>query len=197
MKLFFILSLFVIVCPAYAGESDYHFKTIFKNQNNLNQFTGDVIKSHEFESKSEVKEYLDASTQGLFFHNFVTNTPLISEMIYQTSKNPDSIAALLGISIKTNELIYFSVGMLFSFILAYFLGDFQFHFKPFGMARTFYLPFRLLIVNGFRFVLFVQLFGENISPILKVYMQSLDVVKLDHQNLYIFSSFMQDFFNVL
>lgn len=197
MKTVILFFIFILSPGIYAQEKDFHLKSIFKDQKSLEDFTTKLMAAQKFDSAEQVNAYLDEATQGMFFHDYVVKTPLISEFFYQLSNQPAAIASAISIFITPNNLLIFFLGMLFSFMAAHILADFQYHFKPFGLGRMLYFPLRVSAVNVFRLWLVVHCFGTNLKPLTQVYFQSLSVVRLDHQNLYIFSNFLKDLISVI
>jgi len=175
-------------------KKDFKFKSLISNKRALEKFTRESLIAVDIQNKKQIEQLIDKSTEGLFFHKFATTTPLLSEFIFQAINAPQSISHAISILLMRNELIIFTFGMIFSFMCSHFLGEFKFNFQPLSISRILFGVLRFSSINVFRIWLFTLLFGKNLAPLGKVYLNSLQAVADSHPILLKSSVFISSFF---
>lgn len=146
-------------------KEKFHFGQIIKDKKQFQQFIGSTIGAMEINSEAELKTMLEKTTKGFFFHNLLINSEVFLRFSFKLIKAPKAIASFLGIFLEKNKIIIFSLAMVFSLILAHYLGEVKFYFKALSPWRVMYGMTRFTGVNAFRVWVFVFLFSANLKPI--------------------------------
>lgn len=185
-------TIFLLICllplsslgSELKNQSNFSFKEIVNNKESFEKFVTDSVKVIQFESSTATKDYLIQNTDGLFLQKIVKNKPIVSEFVYQSLEKPKALSKALEIFLMRNEIMYFSIVLILTFILSHFLGELKYKFKTLGGARVGFALGRFAFINGFRVWFFVYLFGSNLKPISGVYLDSVSEVATSQPILY-------------
>lgn len=157
----------------------FDLKLFLEDKDQLERFIIANISILEINSSLEVTSLLKKGSEGLFFESFFKTTPLLSEFIYNSLKEPASIAKFISLFFQFNKLIIFSLVLISTFIGSHFLGEYKFNFTPLSLQRITYSFFRFGMVNSLRIGSFTFLFYDHLKPIGIIYTNS--VLALAHQ----------------
>lgn len=174
-------------------ENDFDLKDVFTDQDEFEEFMVDSLSIIEIKSANQISKMIDTGTKDLFVHKYFKDTPLISEFLYQSFKEPKVLSKFFSILIQRNSLFVFSIAILFSIVISYYLGEFKYKFPPLSFKRVSYSLFRFLSINGFRVWVFTFLFIDHLKPITQVYMASIATVKEVHPTLYGISNILTQY----
>ena len=173
LKRFFIL-LIVINSPVSAAESDsFSLKSLVKDDQKLEAFIGQSLKSYQLNDKKVVKEKIHTATEGLFIHKYVTNSPVFIETTFQTLNRPKVIVSGIKLFTNFNNLILLVGSMVLTFFLSHvlvFLGQFL---KILGPLHIIYAFGCFLGVNYLRLKIISIYLGEHLGGFYNIFLSAL------------------------
>jgi hypothetical protein len=151
----------------------FDFKVFIQDKELFEKFVSGNLGILEVESPQQIEDILRRGTEQLFFKSYFENTPLLSDFIFRSLKQPESIAKFFSLFLQFNKLIIFSGLLICSFIFSHLLGEYKFNFDILSVQRILFGVFRIGFINGFRIGLFSILFSEHLGPIWNNYTQSV------------------------
>lgn len=162
----------------------FHLAKVARSDDKLEPFIANLFSVIDVESAADIERTLDKGTSKLFIHSFFEKTPLLSEFLFQLSKEPQAISKFAKVFLQPNKLILFGTIFLSTMVLSHFMGEFKFRFTLLSPKRIAYAFFRFCSINTVRLGSFVYLFQENLQAITNIFHMAVTNVSTSYPVLY-------------
>ena len=168
----------------------FNFGSFLEDKSKFEKFISENFKIFDISSPEEVQEALRSGSKNLILKSYFKQSPLISEFIFRSLKDPEGIAKFLSLFLEFNKMIGFSVFIICSFIFSHFLGEYKFNYDVLSPQRIAFSIFRIGIINSLRIGVFSILFSDHLKPILQTYAQSAIALRDSYPLLSSFCEFI-------
>lgn len=180
----FILFSFMQIQSAFAVQNSNTFKEILSSQKNLEIFIIKQLKNIRFETRSDVNIAISKMTKGLYIHEKIKDSSLISEFLFRIIKSKSALPKVFSLLLNGEKIIFFLIFFIGSIIFSSFLSELEFSHKVLSWKRNCLVITRYFVINTLRLWSCFYFFGSHIFPTLNIYLGTVSSLKLEYPTLY-------------
>lgn len=186
-----MLSFSVYANGTESRAKSFSLKKIVNDEKQLESFITQSLASYHFKTRKEVKQKLSNACEGLFFHDFVVQSPVFIDVVYKTINKPKVIVSVVKMFTQLNDLIFFVGAMGLTFIAGYVLSIFGSLFKILGPLHLMYSLSTFIGLNYIRLKLIPHYLGKYLGDFYHVVLNSL-ATHGDHDVILIILNIMDE-----